>query len=354
MSSSIGSKLWQKLTRKSSDSVHVVVKRILQVFQDHGVEISQIPRLLSKITLADLQSSEKLLESLTPEILDQTAKLFGIRSQWLEGADERIYEPLTCYKQPEVFLQCFASLPPGQRVSSAFPVKVLVTTKDLNKSDSREQLIALVLAEKIAEFGDAYIYRYHVFQDAFRWSYEPARIELKALARILFKRLRILSPLFQIREQDMRGILEGSVIPAKFVEGCQLTSPSLEDFAMSNEESAVAKEVEELPAVLQYIEEHGMQEFSFDMVEATQPSNVQAQPKAKPLKSSQIDKKFCQDKALELWKTSSLNITAMSKHPEIRKAGGINYAEKTAQKWLREVAPPHIKGKRGRPKKSNP
>lgn len=104
MPSSIGAKLWRNLTGKPSDSVHVVVKRFLQAFQDHGVEISQIPRLLPKIKLADLQSPEKLLESLTPEVFDQTAKLFGICSRWLEGASERIYEPLFCYKQPEIFL----------------------------------------------------------------------------------------------------------------------------------------------------------------------------------------------------------------------------------------------------------
>ena len=61
----------------------LVAKRFLQVFHEHGVEAPQIPRLLSKVALSDLQSHEQLLKILTPDLLDQVAKLFGIRSAYL-------------------------------------------------------------------------------------------------------------------------------------------------------------------------------------------------------------------------------------------------------------------------------
>lgn len=56
----------------------------------------------------------------------------------------------------------------------------------------------------------------------------------------------------------MRDVLEGKLIPQLQLDGCLITNPSLEDFALSKEESLVAKEVEELPAVLDYIRNHGL------------------------------------------------------------------------------------------------
>lgn len=89
--------------------MNVVAQRFLQVFREHGVEASQIPRLFPLIRFDDLKSEEALLSVLTPEMLDKTAKLFSIRSQWLEGVDDRIYEWLSCYKQPEIFFEYLAS-----------------------------------------------------------------------------------------------------------------------------------------------------------------------------------------------------------------------------------------------------
>lgn len=68
-----------------SKPVDVVAKRFIQVFYDHGVEPAQVPRLIPHVKLDDLNSEKALLAALTPEVLDQVARLFGIRSQWLEG-----------------------------------------------------------------------------------------------------------------------------------------------------------------------------------------------------------------------------------------------------------------------------
>lgn len=70
---------------KKTQSLDIVAQRFCQIFQDHGVEKSQIPRLVPSIKLSDLKSNKALLEVLTPEILDQTASLLGLRSEWLEG-----------------------------------------------------------------------------------------------------------------------------------------------------------------------------------------------------------------------------------------------------------------------------
>lgn len=99
-------KLWQSFAGKTKNNpVNIVARRFLQVFNDHGVQTTQIPRLLQAIKLDDLKSEDALVAMLTHDVLDQTARLFGIRVEWLEGVDDKIYEPLACYKRPAVSLE---------------------------------------------------------------------------------------------------------------------------------------------------------------------------------------------------------------------------------------------------------
>lgn len=141
----------------------IVAQRFIQAFHDHGVQAAQIPRLLPAIKLDDLKSEDALLAVLTPEILDQTAHLFGIRSLWLEGVDDEIYECLICYKRPEIILKHLAAVLDGNDVGLDFPLRILSTTKNLDYSDGKQQLLAPVIVEKIQELGGEEICRYHVY-----------------------------------------------------------------------------------------------------------------------------------------------------------------------------------------------
>ena len=64
---------------KKSVSVQIVAHRFKQLFIDHGVELSQIPRIFPNVTLDDLKSDEALLCRLNPRLLDKAASLFGVR-----------------------------------------------------------------------------------------------------------------------------------------------------------------------------------------------------------------------------------------------------------------------------------
>ncbi|CAG9932061.1 hypothetical protein [Candidatus Nitrotoga arctica] len=174
-------KFWQGFDGKTKiNPVNVVAQRFLQVFHDHGVQAAQIPRLLPQIKLDDFKSEDALLTALTTEVLYQTAHLFGIRSKWLEGVDDKIYEYLSCYKQPEFFFELLATLQSCANYDfSLSPFRILSSTKNLDCNDGREQLLVPVLVEKIAEFGDELIYRYYIFNDEFDWGYAPTRIQLK-------------------------------------------------------------------------------------------------------------------------------------------------------------------------------
>lgn len=254
----------------------MVAQRFLQAFQNHGVQASQIPRLLPSIKLDNLKSEESLLAALTADILDQTASLFGIRIEWLEGVDDEIYDYLYCYKQPNLLLDHLEKVVGGEDVGLSFPLRVFATTKKLNFKDDSEQLLAPVIVEKIAELGDEDICRYHIYRDEFDWGYFPSRIELKAISRIVDTQLHTPVPLFVISEKEMRELLDGKLVPRQLFRGALITNPSLEDFALSQQESGVAKEIEELPEVLRYIDENQLKRFTFEKSSADQSDSLPA------------------------------------------------------------------------------
>lgn len=78
-----------------------------------------------------------------------------------------------------------------------------------------------------------------------------------------------------------------------------------------------------------------------------------SQPETK-LRSMQMDRLVCQAIARTLWDIDpQKTIADMCKHSAIQRYGnGRQYkGEHTLRDWLSEVAPPEVKGKRGRPKK---
>ncbi|HUW20693.1 MAG TPA: hypothetical protein VMW16_15455 [Sedimentisphaerales bacterium] len=359
---------WRPQAKSDFDSLSIVARRFLQAFEGHGLKVSQIPRLLPQIKLEDPQSQTKLLAALTPEILDKTAQLFGIRVQWLEGVDDEIYDYQAVYKRPATLLEHLAKIRrdgnEGQGLE--FPLRVLTTVKQLDRNDQRQQLLAPVLVERFADLGDLSICRYHVYRDGFDWSYPPARIELKAIAHVIYSTLHVPIPLFVVSEKDMEDILEGRTIPRRFLEGCQITSPSLEDYALTLEESQVAREVDELPEVLTYIDTHHLMDISLEgapppdpepevvPIEAATPATPAGAPKPpnKPGKLQARDDAWAEvmGYAKGHWaEDPSISIAEMIRRiKKIKTMKASMLTESAIHKRIAKVAPVGIRGKRGR------
>ena len=364
-------KLWQGLIGKSkSNPVNIVAQRFLQVFHDHGVQTTQIPRLLPQVKLDDLKSEDDLLAILTHDVLDQIARMFGIRIEWLEGVDDEIYEYLACYKRPEIILEHLAQIVGGGDVGFRFPLRIFSTTKKLDCNDDSQKLLAPVIVEKIAELGEKAIYRYHIYRDEFDWGYFPTRIELKAIARIVDKKLHTPVPLFVITEKEMRGVLDGKLIPANLFRGALLTNPSLEDFALTKTESVVAKEVDEFPSILEYNRGNNLQDFSFDKPEAPQqPDEPIASPVAPTAPAVEIPPRKTGKRAdnnQDLWEPVRAVASALWAEDDslsiaevitrIQKMSHLKASKLTAsaiRKHIADLAPPNVRGKSGRkPNKS--
>ena len=348
-------------------SISVVADRFLKVFHEHGVATSQIARLLPEVRLGDLTTTERLVAVLTPELIDRVAKLFGVRSQWLEGYEDRIYEYLATDKQPQCLLDHLRSLLriSNWREENDTPIRILATTANLDyRKDGRHDL-APILIEPIATLGEQKIYRYHVYQDGFCWDHFPARIELKAIALAIYQFTKMPIPLYPISREDMEDVLEGRRIPKSLLGGSLITNPSFEDYVEDRADSVVAKETEERPEVLQYMFSHGLDTYSFaaePIVETAAPETESA-PAPQPVTSPDNGRPAVQGKrqaARENWQAISTVATAiwsneplliqhmvkrLRKVPNLKTAG---FTDDTIRKQIAPLAPEGIRGKSGR------
>jgi hypothetical protein len=253
--------LWRRLINKPEiDHVSIVAKRFIKIFEEHGVTTSQIPRLIPEITLDKLQSSTTLLPALTSDVLEKTANLFKIRRAWLEGLGNQIYDCLWCYKDPERFFQELATLK-IERLN--YSIMAFCCTQTLDKNNKLRQPIVIVFAEKLTDLDGEEIYRYRIFDDGWHWDYWKCRIQLKAMARVVYQVLHVCIPLYLLESETLFEIESGHHVPRAWLKSHRrLHDISLEDFGLSPDESAVSAESEELPHVLEYIKAHKLEKIA--------------------------------------------------------------------------------------------
>ena len=345
---------------KSKNPVNHITRRFIRVFEDHGVPASQIPRLLPQIQFSDLKSEDTLLLKLNGEILEQVAQLFCIRRQWLEGIDDRIYEMHHCYKYPDEFFANLASFCHKKDTALYFPVRAFATRKHLDYTHRERQPLALILVEQFAILDDRPIFRYRIFNDEWDWSYVPARIQVKAMVRLVSIVLRVPVPLYVIKLDEMNALYNSTIIPYQLIGSRWTSEPSLEDYAISN--SYVGKEQDELPAVMEYIEEYQLKNLITEdqgkCVQAIQESGDSSVQSAKPIKTPGSGKRAknqedvwipARDFAEKLWREDdSLRIAEVIKriraNPDLKASGR---GESGIRKRISDLAPEHIRGKFG-------
>jgi hypothetical protein len=344
-------------------SVNLVVSRFLQVFRDHGMMETQIPNFLPQVSLSAISSSPELLKALTPDVLEQAAKLFGIRRQWLEGVGEQIYDGQYCHQEPEYFFEYIAALNLHN-----FAFRILTTHRHLDRHNSQDQRLVLVVVERITNFGEQEINRYHLFLDNWRWNYAPTRIEIKSLARIIHRQLLKPIPIFQVSHHDMDKLEAGRLIPHNLVNGCMYPDPSLEDYALSQQESCIAKEIDELPRVQEYIKEHQLGKLVRELFtrpakqgqlcEIPKPAPAAPVPGKEPGKRARTDEaiwKPIRTIAQTWWakEGDALGIAeAVRRVKELPHLQAAHLSDSAIRKQIDKLAPPRVRKPGRRPNKS--
>jgi hypothetical protein len=236
----------------------VVSTRFRKLFVDHGVEVTQIPRLFDEITLDDLKTDNSLLKKLTPEVIDKAAKFFNVQSDWLEGLTDVIYEHRSFYKRPELFFQYLSEIKYDEW---DFPLRIITTTDgDFDINDPGRQPFTVLFVENVAELGEEDVCRYYL-ETGWSWQHDSCRIQIKALAMLYWQKKRTPITIYKVPRKIYFQIEELQAIPHRHLTGPLISNPSLEDYVITPEESPVSKESAELPYVIRYIEENELQDL---------------------------------------------------------------------------------------------
>lgn len=261
-----GNAIWKKLFPKDEelDLIDLVAQRFLRVFNEHGVPLTQIRYFLPQITLDTLSDRKALLTALTPETLDQTAQLFGIRRNWLDGVDDQIYEHTQCYKVPGLLFHELSKIPHAG-IDNMFPVRALYCSKSRRRDSWSDVTVVLVLQKLIGRIDENDIYQYRPITDEWSWDYWKSRLQLKVNIRLLTTICNIdVVPLYRVEKSIIEGVAAGELIPRSYISAHLTTEPSLEDFTSFPNEHAKAREYGELPKVLAIIEKYNLESYAYE------------------------------------------------------------------------------------------
>lgn len=240
-----GEHSYEPVLTDSNGGVFGLVDRIKVLCDEHSVSLTELPKFFSQITYADCSSDDKLLNALTPDIVQTIADTFGVQAEWLIGTSDKIYDIFSCYKDARVL---FDFLNQNRKTLGYFPLHI-VASKDAFDRETSGNDIALVVKLRLNHPAAGEHCRYVVCGDGWKWSHLPCRLQLKAMARLLyFSPANITIPIHITSRKTVLAIYDGKMIPHQFLQQSPLRV-RLEDYALDAEESLNARETGEVAAV---------------------------------------------------------------------------------------------------------
>lgn len=149
--------------------------RILEAFEAHGFERTQINRLLPadlQLTQFELSTADELKKVIKQPHVDWVADFFALNPGWLDGASEQAHTLIHSYKSPSELQAWFKehALRPTYKLH-------LVTSDTLTIGPASSGYYAVVL-EELSELGDDYLSRYYHLTDGAHFDHYPSVLHL--------------------------------------------------------------------------------------------------------------------------------------------------------------------------------
>lgn len=237
------------------DDVNNVVERFIHVFKSHGLERTQIPRFLTneyEITLKDISTDTNIIKVIHGNLLKGICNRFGVRPEWLDGAEDTIY-PIRCFdKQPLEFIDFLSDLQDKFQNVEGFFLKDV--NDELQKGDDRHPIATVfrVPITKPFEFGEDPIYRYYPLFDYYFWGYKRARLQLKAYTLIAWQfNIHIFG--CNLEKNLIERIIEGLEFPGPHIQKAFKTAWYPDEYIFTNQESLASKDPEEALKAREYL-----------------------------------------------------------------------------------------------------
>jgi hypothetical protein len=237
-----------------NDFIYALINRFLKVYEIHDVAITQIYTFVDKkynLELKDFKDSDSIINIISDDLLNWTASTFGIKREWLDGTDERIYQTRDYYKNIHTAINDFIKLlDKGYEIDVFF----LKSSNILNNQSEKDQPIGLIVRMHFDEGFGKKIYKYKIIRTYWNWGYWRTRYQLKALIW-LFRKLDIDFDGYDIDKKELDGLLSGKVFPQTIVDNLRGVTWYPDDYIDSSDSSIQAKETDERELVYRYFYE---------------------------------------------------------------------------------------------------
>lgn len=228
----IGEKVWKFIGvfRKAKVAQEETLgSRFVRLFESHGVHRNQIPRFFGHgLTVKDVQDDQSLLGKLEEPLLEAACEQFGVRREWLDGAEPQVYACHDFYKKPEEVLPLLNALREANPEGELDGILIA--------PEGREGEALVLLSERIGWIGDKAIYRYHLCNN-WLFEYWKSRAYLTAFIAICWKSGVHIRGTY-LPEQEIKRIVSGETLVCAEdgdpgVHGSRLWHP--EDMALKPE-----------------------------------------------------------------------------------------------------------------------
>ena len=241
----------------SNSSVFGLADRFIEVFEAHDVHRNEIPILIPKefgVTYQSLSHVENIIGVLQPELIDWVCATFGIRRDWLVRNEQPIYDTRRrdYYNNGQKLLGLLKDLRSQHR--EKLEVYIYKDVKELNSQDERRQHVNILLTFPAASLGDKVINRYVPTSTLWDWGYERSRYQLKGVVRVCCQRNLYFSG-YNLSSKAIEELSGGRIFPKKIIDEVRVMSWRPDYYTDTASESMIAREVEEIEAVIEHIKE---------------------------------------------------------------------------------------------------
>lgn len=153
--------------------------RILQAFEAHGVERTQINRLLPadlQLTQFELSTADELKKVIKQPHINWTVDFFALNPDWLDGISERAHTRIDSYKSPGKLHAWFRE--PARQADRGFRYKLHLLTSDSASITAASSGDYAVVLEEFFDVGDDYLSRYYHLTEGADFDHPPSVLHL--------------------------------------------------------------------------------------------------------------------------------------------------------------------------------
>lgn len=153
--------------------------RVLRAFEAHGIERTQINRLLPtdlQLKQFDLSNADEFKKVLTPAHINWMVDYFALNPDWLDGTSERAHKRIDSYKNPAKLHAWFR-----ERISQTDPggrYKLHLFTVDSASISAASSGYFAVVLEEFFDVDDDCLSRYYHLTEGAHFDHPPCVLHL--------------------------------------------------------------------------------------------------------------------------------------------------------------------------------